>query len=294
MAEFCHVPVLTSETLHFLDPKPGERFIDATVGQGGHAEQILSRILPGGRLLAIDRDATNLDTARRRLERFGDPATFVRDSYERLAHHAMVEGFEAADGILLDVGFSSVHVEDPERGFSFQAEGPLDMRYDTGQELMAAQIVNAWTKEELVRLFRVYGEEPQALRIAEAIIQRRRKGAPFRTTTDLAETIAGTVPRRGRIHPATRVFQALRIAVNGELDALQAVLPQAVGLLRPGGRLVVISFHSLEDRIVKRFFKYASGAELRILTKRVVTPTEDEIKKNARARSAKLRAAERM
>jgi 16S rRNA (cytosine1402-N4)-methyltransferase len=293
MDDVSHVPVLLEEVLQYLDPKPGEHFIDATVGQGGHAERILERVLPGGRLLAIDRDADNLAIARKRLARFGHQVTFIRDSYIRMSQYAAEEGFLGASGILLDLGFSSVHVDDPSRGFSFQGEGPLDMRYDRTQDLTAAHVVNEWSKDELVRIFRVYGEEHLASRIADAIVNMRREQL-FATTSELGQLIEDVVPRHGKIHPATRVFQALRIAVNDELGGLKQVLPQAAKLLRTGGRLVVISFHSLEDGIVKRFFKKEASHFFRLVTKHVVIPSPQEIKINPRARSAKLRVAERI
>ncbi|HBP00549.1 MAG: Ribosomal RNA small subunit methyltransferase H [Candidatus Uhrbacteria bacterium GW2011_GWF2_41_16] len=293
MDDVSHVPVLLEEVLQYLDPKPGEHFIDATVGQGGHAERILERVLPGGRLLAIDRDADNLAIARKRLARFGHQVTFIRDSYIRMSQYAAEEGFLGASGILLDLGFSSAHVDDPSRGFSFQGEGPLDMRYDRTQDLTAAHVVNEWSKDELVRIFRVYGEEHLASRIADAIVNMRREQL-FATTSELGQLIEDVVPRHGKIHPATRVFQALRIAVNDELGGLKQVLPQAAKLLRTGGRLVVISFHSLEDGIVKRFFKKEASHFFRLVTKHVVIPSPQEIKINPRARSAKLRVAERI
>ncbi len=276
-----------------LDPKPGEHFIDGTVGQGGHAQEILKRILPDGRLLAIDRDEVNLETARERLAKYGKAVTFVRDSYANLTKHAYDLGFTSISGILLDLGFSSAHVEDAGRGFSFQNQGPLDMRYDRTQELSAAVIVNGWTKDELVRIFRIYGEERFAHKIADAIISARRKERIL-TTLQLVDVITSVVPRRGKIHPATRVFQALRIAVNDELGELERALPDLIALLKPGGKLAVISFHSLEDRVVKVYLKAHDGKELRVLTKHVEVPTEEELKHNPRSRSAKLRVAERI
>ncbi len=292
MVEPSHVPVLLDDVLRFLDPKPGEFFIDGTVGLGGHAKELVARVLPGGRLLAVDRDQDNLSLAKKRLAAHADRVVFVHDSFAHLAAQAYAHGFSHARGVLLDLGFSSHHVDDPSRGFSFQTDGPLDMRYDRTQELTAEVIVNGWTKEELVRIFRVYGEERFAAKIAEAIVRARRRER-IMTTLALAELIASVLPRRGKIHPATRVFQALRIAVNDELGEIERALPQALEALAPGGRLAVISFHSLEDRAVKRFFKQHDGKELTVLTKHVVTPTEDEIKRNPRARSAKLRAVEK-
>lgn len=293
MVEPSHVPVLLDEVLHFLDPKPGEHFIDGTVGLGGHAKELVARVLPGGRLLAIDRDQDNLSFAKKRLAAHADHVVFVHDSFAHLATHVYAHGFSHACGVLLDLGFSSVHVDDPSRGFSFQTDGPLDMRYDRTQELTAEVIVNGWTKEELVRIFRLYGEERHAMKIADTIV-RARRNEKITTTMALVELIASAgFPRRGKIHPATRIFQALRIAVNDELGELERALPQALEVLASGGRLVVVSFHSLEDGMVKRFFKQHNGKELTVLTKHVVTPSEDEIKRNPRARSAKLRVAEK-
>jgi len=287
-----HLPVLLEETLSALDPKPGRHFIDATVGQGGHAEAILQRTLPVGRLLGFDRDPRNLEVAKQRLAPFGKRAVLVRDSYANLAPQARAHDFEQVDGILFDIGFSSAHIEDASRGFSFQSEGPLDMRYDPSQELTAAVIVNGWTEDELAQLFRQYGEEGNARQIAQAIVERRRKERIL-TTLDLSEVIASVSRRRGKIHPATKVFQALRIAVNDELGELEKALPQALELLKPGGRLAVISFHSLEDRIVKRFLAVHDGRETNTLTKRVITAAEAELAANPRSRSAKLRVAEK-
>ncbi len=288
-----HVPVMMAEVLRFLDPQAREHFIDATVGLGGHAKELVARVLPGGRVLAIDRDAENLASARKNLAAFADHIVFVRDSFANLHTHAYDHGFLGARGVLMDLGFSSAHVDDASRGFSFQADGPLDMRYDRTQEMTAEAIVNGWAKEELMRVFRVYGEERFAAKIAEAIV-RARRDERIVTTEQLVNVIASVVARRGKIHPATRVFQALRIAVNDELGELERALPQAVEVLGKGGRLAVISFHSLEDRIVKNFFKKQDGKSLRVLTKHVVTPTEQEIAQNPRARSAKLRVAERL
>ncbi len=284
-----HVPVLVDETLRALAPAPGKTFLDGTAGHGGHAAALLAATAPDGRLLGIDRDPRNLAVATERLKPFGARAVLARGSYEDMRDIAASAGVGPFDGVLLDVGFSSAHVDDPDRGFSFQSDGPLDMRYDPDHEETAAMIVNGWTKDELARLFRVYGEEPQAARIAAALVEARRRER-FTRTGQLAEAIAAVLPRRGRTHPATRAFQALRIAVNDELGALERALPEALSVLKPGGRLVVISFHSLEDRIVKRFL--AEREDVRALTKRPVTATPAEIARNPRARSAKLRAAQ--
>lgn len=285
-----HIPVLLAETLLFLEPEAGKTFLDGTVGHGGHAEALLERIAPTGRLLGIDRDPRNLAVAKKRLAAAGKRAVLVGGRYANLRSLAAANGFHAFDGILLDIGFSSAHVDDPTRGFSFLADGPLDMRYDPSEETKAAAIVNGWTKDELARLFRLYGEEPRAEPIAKLIVDARKRQR-FTRTTHLAETIATAFPRRGNRHPATLVFQALRIAVNDELEELKQALPEAIRLLKPGGRLAVISFHSLEDRIIKQFFAKRDGWE--ILTKRPMTASDQERRKNPRARSAKLRVIEK-
>ncbi len=294
MRELIHTPVLLREVLDALQPAPGGVYIDGTVGLGGHAEALLDLIQPGGRFLACDRDPRNLALAESRLKRFGSAVVCVRDSYAEIPPVARRLGFQAVDGILLDLGYSSAHVEDASRGFSFQLEGPLDMRYDPSSPLTAADIVNGWGEDELAALFRTYGEEPNARAFAKAIVGKRR-AEPFTTTLSLSELLAGTVRARGKTHPATRVFQALRIAVNDEFGELTRAIPGLIGLLKPGGRLAVISFHSLEDRIVKDALRAeeASG-QIRHLTKHVLTPSREEFLANPRARSAKLRVAERL
>lgn len=286
-----HKPVLLEEVSNYLKPEPKSLLIDGTVGLGGHAATLLPRVLPGGRLLGIDRDAANLERARERLSGFGDAVVLVHDSYAKVRVHARAHGFQSVDGILLDLGFSSVHVDQPDRGFSFQYDGPLDMRYDQFQSLTASEIVNMWSQDELARIFRTYGEELQARSIAQAIVASRGK-IPFNRTTQLAELIASTTRRHGKMHPATKVFQALRIAVNDELGELERALPECVKLLKPGGRLAIISFHSLEDRIIKQFFKRTPT--LKVVTKRPVTASREEIAQNPRSRSAKLRVAEKL
>ena len=284
-----HEPVMLAEVREAMQPRSGGVYVDATLGHGGHTAMLLEASAPNGRVIGIERDVRNLESAR---ERLGHDArvTFVHRDYRSLAKILDEQGIHAVDGILLDVGFSSAHVDDASRGFSFQQEGPLDMRYDQSQPLTAATIVNTWPEDELTRIFLVYGEEPKARHITRAILERRAT-QPFATTTDLANVVAAALGRRGKLHPATRAFQALRIVVNGELDALEAVLPQAAASLKPGGRLCVITFHSLEDRIVKRFLR--AQTELSPLTKRPVVPTATEAVQNPRARSAKLRAAQK-
>ncbi len=287
-----HQPVLLKEVLDGLRLNPGDTVIDGTVGLGGHAAAIWQRIAPDGRLLAIDRDERNLKLACARLSPFGGRIAFAQGSYADVKRLAYEHAISSARGILLDIGYASSHVEDPARGFSFQNEGPLDMRYDISLELTAGIVVNSRTSEELAEIFRRYGEETHALKIAKAICEARKKER-FTTTTQLADFIAKVNPRHGRIHPATKVFQALRIVVNDELGELRRALPDLIDLLEPGGRLAMITFHSLEDRLVKNFIKAQAEAGMgRNLTKRVIMPSKEEVQSNPRARSAKLRIFE--
>jgi 16S rRNA (cytosine1402-N4)-methyltransferase len=281
--------------------------IDATIGGGGHAAGLLDATAPDGQLLGLDRDPAALATARERLSAYGERVRLVLTSFAGLATVARAEGFAPADGVLLDLGLSSLQLADPARGFSFQAEGPLDMRFDPTQDLTAADLVNDLPMNDLADLLYQYGEERESRRIARAIVQAR----PIHTTRQLAEVVAGALGgRRGRIHPATQTFQALRIAVNDELAQVEAVLSQAVEVLKPGGRLAVITFHSLEDRIVKDFMRRESRdcicepglpicvcshkASLRLVARKPITPSEAEVQANPRSRSAKLRVAERI
>jgi 16S rRNA (cytosine1402-N4)-methyltransferase len=282
-----HEPVLLAEVLGFLAPAPGKVIVDATVGTGGHAEALLSR---GATVVGIDQDPESLALAQDRLREFGERFLPVRANFRRLREILESLGLEKVDGILFDLGLSSWHLARPERGFSFQQEGPLDMRMDPENPVTAADLVNGLPERELARILREYGEERYAERIAREIVRSR----PLRTTTELARVVARCYPpARQRIHPATRTFQALRIAVNDELSALTEALPQAVAALRPGGVLCVIAFHSLEDRIVKRFLrKEAKAGRLRLLTKKPVRPKAEEVVRNPRARSARLRAAQ--
>jgi 16S rRNA (cytosine1402-N4)-methyltransferase len=292
-----------------LNPKPGGVYVDATLGGGGHAEAILERIIPGGRLIGIDRDDDATAEASRRLQRFGEAAVIVRENFTAIKEVLHSLGLSQVDGILFDLGASSMQFENADRGFSFAAAGPLDMRMDRRQPITAAEIVNRRPEEELAGLFWRYGEERWSRRIARAILRAR----PLSTTTALAEVVAGAIPRRSwprGIHPATRTFQALRIAVNDELRNLENVIPDAAEALREAGRLCAITFHSLEDRTVKHTFlrlsrgctsppgTSASSSQerrcLRILTRKPITPSPEEIARNPRARSAKLRAAERI
>lgn len=293
---FVHKPVLLTEVLRFLNPQPGEIFVDATVGGGGHAYALLERLQPGGFLLGLDRDGEAIQVASLRLKPFGDKVKLFQASFSLLPSILEQEGLKGVDGLLFDLGVSSYQLERVERGFTYQAEAPLDMRMDRRQELTAAEIVNTWPEEELTRILREYGEERWAARIAHFIVKARKK-TPIRTTLQLVEIVKAAIPARFRRtgpHPARRTFQALRIAVNDELGELQRTLAKLDLLLNPGGRVVVISFHSLEDRIVKQTFKDLSGKLLEILTSKPVVPSLEEIKHNPRARSAKLRAARRV
>ncbi|HUG29962.1 MAG TPA: 16S rRNA (cytosine(1402)-N(4))-methyltransferase RsmH [Candidatus Limnocylindria bacterium] len=309
-----HVPVMADEVVEMLAPAAGSRHVDATLGGGGHAQRILEASDPDGRLLGIDADGAAIARVRARLEpRFGDRLHLRQANFRDLATVAPEEGFDAIDGCLLDLGLSSFQLGDEERGFGFRTGGPLDMRFDTSRGVPAADLIGTLDAAELTALFRRYGEEPFAGRIARAIVETRRS-APIQTAEELAALVArvapGRAPGRRRVHPATRVFQALRIAVNEELDALQAGLAAALDLLRPGGRLVVLSYHSLEDRIVKRFLQAERRGcscppeapvcvcgrqpRLRLLSPKGLVPTDAEITANPRARSARLRAAERI
>ncbi len=316
-----HVPVMLEEVLKLLQPIPGTNFIDCTLGGGGHTEAILKLTAPDGRVLGIDKDANALRRVEDRLSEYVSSRrlVLVQGNYAELARFAHEAGFVSPRGILLDLGFSSYQMDDPARGFSFSANGPLDMRLDQSQELTAADLVNNASEQELADIFWRYGEETRARPIAWRITRERARG-PITTTAQLAKLVLIGVPYKpGMIHPATRVFQALRIAVNSELENLEKALPQILDMLsvggqdnatggKDGGRMVIISFHSLEDRRVKEFMRREAKdcicppdlpicmcdhkARLRILTTKPLTPTKQEILVNPRARSAKLRAAE--
>ncbi len=338
-----HVPVLLSETIEGLALTPNATCIDGTVGGAGHAEALLTATAPTGRLLGLDADASAIARAWARLAPFGERAVLVQANFRHITSVAVAHGFAHVNAVVLDLGISAFELA-PERGFSLRAAGPLDMRMDPGTELTADEIVNEWSQEQLADILYRYGEEPRSRRIARAVVAAR----PLRTTTELAEVVSRTVgrdspsgPGRRRIHPATRVFQALRIRVNDELGALAEALPAIVSLLVPagllapsnpgpplgsvagagggeegcvpqtrGGRFAVITFHSLEDRVVKQFIQRetrdclcppgvpvctcAHRATLRAVTRKPIRPSEDEIRANPRSRSAKLRIAERL
>lgn len=289
-----HIPVLLNEICDGLALKPNENVIDCTVGAGGHAEKFLESTAPNGKLLGFDLDEVALEAARRNLERFSSRVILVHENYKHVENIILSHSFGPVHAALLDLGFSSMEIDDPSRGFSFRFDGPLDMRYDRAQEVSAASIINSWSVDELAKIFWEYGEERFARRIAERIIQNRRRDKIL-GTLQLVDLIGGAVPanyRHGKIHFATRVFQALRIATNDELGSVAAVLPSLFNILAPGGRLAVISFHSLEDRIVKHFFQeQAKKSKLILTTKKPVTASETELDDNSRARSAKLRIA---
>ncbi len=313
---YTHKPVLYQEVLAALRPAHGKRFIDGTIGGGGHAWGIVAALSPDGQLLGMDADPTALQAARKRLAAFGSRVTLMRCNFVCLEQIAKQSGFYPVHGVLFDLGLSSMQLSDAVRGFSFQRDGPLDMRMDPNLPGTAANLVNELPVKELADLIWRYGEERHARRIARAIVEAR----PLMTTRELAQVVTRTVgrhaasrraaSRRKQIHPATRTFQALRIAVNDELGALEAVLPQAVHVLAPGGRLAIISFHSLEDRLVKTFFRRESQdclcppkmptcscghqASLRIVTRRPIVPSDAEKRRNPRSRSARLRVAEKL
>lgn len=283
------------------------RYVDGTLGAGGHARGILEACAPGGRLLGLDVDPQALALARETLAPYGERATLVQASYETLAAQLSALGWDAVDGVVLDLGASSMQFDRPERGFSFLQDGPLDMRFGPSAPTSAADLVNGLDESELADLIFRYGEERDSRKIARAIVRAR----PLRSTRELAAVIQAASPRRGdRIHPATRTFQALRIVVNEELAAVENTLPQAVAALRSGGRLAVISFHSLEDRIVKDFLREQSQdhvnppyerlyeverkAVVKLITRKPITASEEETRENPRARSAKLRIAEKL
>ncbi len=292
-----HHPVLLTEVLEYLAPRPGAVYCDGTVGGGGHAEALLTASAPDGALLGVDRDGEALAVAAERLRPFGARVRLVQGDYRDLAALARAAGLGPFAGILLDLGVSSLQLDDPARGFSFGREGPLDMRLDrAGRGPTAGDLLRRLPWHALEAILREYGEERWARRIARALVAARAR-APMTTTTELADLVARAIPRRAwppRIHPATRTFQALRIAVNRELEGLEGALEGAAALLAPGGRLAVISFHSLEDRAVKTAFRrLAAAQEFALLTRRPVTPAAGEVAANPRARSAKLRVLQR-
>lgn len=310
MTEPLHRPVMVEAVLKLLDPRQGGRYVDGTVGDGGHALALLEATAPAGRVLGIDRDPAMVERATRRLERYGERLMLRQGDYREIAHHLDQVGWKEVDGVLLDLGLASYHLETAERGFSFSHDGPLDMRYEPAQTLTARQVVNTWAVEDLAALFREHGEGRDATRIARAIGQARTV-KPLERTGELSELIVlakGAVA--GDVHPATRAFQALRCAVNEELSGLGEALEEAVEYLSEGGRLVAIAFHSLEDRIVKETFRRLErgcvcppsfpvcrcGRKPKVarLTKRPLRPSAEEVACNPRSRSARLRACRKL
>ncbi len=288
-APFRHVSVLPAEVLAGLAPHAGGVYLDGTLGGGGHAEALLEASAPDGRLLGLDLDPAALAASAARLERFGERFVPARGNFRDLADLAAANGFAPLDGILLDLGVSSHQLDTAARGFSFQHDAPLDMRLDPDGETTAADLVNDLDERELADIIYRYGEEHGSRRVARFIVEARRR-APIATTGELAEIVSRSLGgRHGKVHPATRTFQGLRIAVNAELSSLEQALPQAVAALAPGGRLAVISFHSLEDRIVKLFLR--GEPQMIALTKKPVVAGEPEQRANPRSRSAKLRIA---
>lgn len=301
-----HIPVLLSETLRALTVQPGGRYIDCTVGGGGHAAAILDHSSPGGQLLGIDADPHAIEMARERLQHHKDAVRLVNDNFVNLQSICIKYDFFPVHGILMDLGLSSLQLNGNGRGFSFQNDAPLDMRFNPEQKVTAADIVNTTSEARLAHLIRTYGEESYSRRIASSIVRER----PINSTRQLAQIIEKAVGRRGKIHPATKTFQALRIAVNHELEHLETALRQAIDLLGYEGRLVVITYHSLEDRIVKQFMQREAKKcicppgtpvcvcghvpRVKLINKKVITPSATEIDVNPRSRSAKLRAAERI
>jgi 16S rRNA (cytosine1402-N4)-methyltransferase len=302
-----HISVLYHEIINALQPQSPGFYVDGTVGAGGHAWGILNASSPDGKLLGLDLDPTALELARQRLSEFGERVTLVQTSYTTLKESLQTRGWKSVQGIILDLGVSSMQIDNPDRGFSFQADGPLDMRLNPFQPLTAADIVNNSSEERLADILWRYGEENQSRKIARMILHNR----PLQTTTQLAEVVQRAIGRKhGHIHPATRTFQALRIAVNQELQSLEEVLPRAIEVLAPGGRLAIISFHSLEDRIVKQYFRSESRdcicppeqpictcghkATIKEINRHPIVASEEEVLQNSRARSARLRVVEKL
>ena len=308
---FRHVSVLLQETIEGLNIRPDGIYADGTLGGGGHASEVAARLTEGGRLIGIDQDADAIAAATERLKPFGDRVTIVRDNYVNMKHVLADLGIEAVDGICLDLGVSSYQLDTAERGFSYMEDAPLDMRMDRRAYRTAADLVNDCTEQELFRIIRDYGEDRFAKNIAKHIVKARERKA-IRTTGELADIIRGAIPMKIQVtggHPAMRTFQALRIALNGELQVLEDSIDEMIGLLKPGGRICIITFPSLEDRIVKNGFRRnespctcppgfpvcVCGKKSRgtVITKKPILPTEEETEENPRSRSAKLRIFER-
>jgi 16S rRNA (cytosine1402-N4)-methyltransferase len=287
---YTHLPVLLNEVLQYINPRADGRYIDATFGAGGHTRELLERTSPGGRVLAVDQDQTAIEQGRIELQSYGSRLELVKANFRDIESIVQEHGFAGLDGILADVGVSSMMLDDPTRGFSFMREGPLDMRMDLDQPLTAADVLNTYGEKEIANILFNYGEERRSRQIASSIVRSR----PMSRTTDLTRAIERVLGGRryGKIHPATRTFQALRIFVNDELRSLESFLDSSMQVLRPGGRLVLISFHSLEDRIVKNKFRSPVVPGV-ALTRKVITASVEELDRNPRSRSARLRAWEK-
>ena len=301
--EYSHTPVLAEEVIQYLDPKPGDVTVDLTVGGGGHAKRLLEAIGPTGRLIGIDKDSAALAATKQKLALYKEQLALVKTDFQEIRQTLLTMGIREVNGILMDLGVSSHQLDRAERGFSYRHDAPLDMRMDSEGPVTAADIVNNYSKQELTAVIGRYGEERWASRIAAFIVETRKR-RPIETTFELVDVIKAAIPagaRRKGPHPARRTFQALRIEANGELKALETALREGIPSLARKGRIVVISYHSLEDRIVKKTFKEFSeetqvetGVRLMLLTKKPVKPAAEEVAQNARAESAKLRAAERL
>ncbi|MFT4549881.1 MAG: 16S rRNA (cytosine1402-N4)-methyltransferase [Pseudoalteromonas tetraodonis] len=301
-----HRPVLLEEVTHYLQPSNGKLYLDGTLGGGGHTEQLLA---VGAKVIGLDQDPAALSFARARLDQYRDNFGAIQGNFRKFGEILETIGIKGLDGVLLDLGVSSKQLDDPDRGFAFSQDGPLDMRMDPDSDMSAADLVNTYEEEELANIIYQYGEERGSRRIAKAICLARRQ-KPVETTAELAKIVESVKPRRGKIHPATQTFQALRIAVNDELRSLEAALAEVPKWLRPGGRLVIISFHSLEDRIVKTFLRRCSREfidrpewpeprknpdhNFKLVIQKGLSPSSEEVKSNPRARSARLRVAERL
>lgn len=296
MEKIDHIPVMCQEVLEGLNLHPGDSVLDCTLGLGGHSKEILNRISPNGSLIGIDRDADSIALAQKNLEEYADRITFVQKDFRYLDKVLDDLGIKEVDAILLDLGVSSYQLETPERGFSIRGNGPLDMRMDQGSFISAYDLVNSLSTNEISMILKNFGEERWHRRIADHVVRERVKH-PIESTEELKKIIVSAIPRQyqhQKIHPATRSFQALRIAVNRELEALEEALDKCINCLRVGGRICVIAFHSLEDKIVKdKFNGYLKENRIKILTKKPLRPSASEVDKNPRARSARLRVAEK-
>ncbi|MCK4994219.1 MAG: 16S rRNA (cytosine(1402)-N(4))-methyltransferase RsmH [Candidatus Omnitrophica bacterium] len=292
-----HIPVMYSEVLSYMKLLPGKVIVDCTLGEGGHSEGILRKITPGGHLIGIDQDDDALSATRLRLSRFEGSFSLIRDNFKNITDVLANLDLNAMDGVVFDLGVSNMQLVTPERGFSFQFDGPLNMRMDKHAQITAFDLVNNLSEEEIANLIFTFGQERYSRRIASRIV-RERSSHVITTTQQLADIVVASLPvreRYKRTHPATKTFMALRIAVNRELEVLQSGLTQAIDLLKPGGIICVIAFHSLEDRIVKLEFKsQAKRGRLKIITKKPLIPTDQEIETNRKSRSAKLRVAEKL